>query len=246
MTDTLYAFALVVDEPDLPLPDGPGDGQVESVRTELGFVLIQRIGPETVARLKAAENAAGLRAVTDWILCHERVTAQACAAGPAYPFGFATLFSSDAALRQALAGRAEMLSAFLAHVAGADEWAIKVCARKSHDTRSEDASLATGGRDYLLRRKARSNKGTASAMDLRAAEIAANLRHMSRDWKVLRPGLAPAADLDVIGTFAALVDRAEAEAFSAQARAQADAFGEDVSVSLTGPWPAFSFRPTFS
>ena len=245
MTETIYAIALVSGKMSGPVPDGLNGAISEIVSTDIGDVLIHRIGPETVDLLKAAHNAAGLRAVTDWILFHERANAIAAAEGPVYPFGFATLFSSDEVLRQVVADNSECLEAYFSHVKEADEWAIKICAPKSQDFRAYDAHQASGGLDYLQRRKARNAGDRVSAMASEAEALVHPVKALARDWKTLRPGLAPQTDLEVVGTFAALVSREQAAEFSARVRAQAQTASVDLQVSCTGPWPPFSFRPSF-
>lgn len=244
MNEALYAFALVGGVVTSPLPEGPDGGQVEALPTSLGTILIQRIGPEAVARLKAAENAMGLRSVTDWLLFHERIGTLAARAGPVYPFSFATVFSSDDVLRQELMEQSDTLSAYLTHVTDADEWAIKICNNKSKETRTDDAAQATSGLDYLRRRKARAESDARTELAMQIEHAVAPMRHYARDWRTLRNGLATAPGRAVVGTFAALVDRTEADAFSREARASIEAAMPDFDISVTGPWPPFSFRPT--
>ncbi|GGC23411.1 hypothetical protein GCM10011363_44850 [Marivita lacus] len=245
MTDTIYAVALISRKMSGLLPDELNKAGCEIVSTQVGDILIRRIGPETVALLKAAHNAAGLRAVTDWILFHERVNVIASNHGSVYPFSFATLFSSDEVLRQAVIENSEALQIYFSHVKEADEWAIKICAPKTQDFRIDDAQNANSGLDYLQRRRARNAGDRVATMASRAEALVSPLKSFARDWKTLRTGLAPQTDLDVVGTFAALVGRNQADEFTSQLRIQAETVSGGLQVSCTGPWLPFSFRPSF-
>lgn len=237
----LYAFALIGGTAPHPLPVAPDGTPVEALTLPMGQMLACRVSADMVARFKAAETIAGLRAVTDWILFHERMSKIAAESGPSYPFGFATLFSSEAVMQDAFVPHAARLAAYFAHVAGAGEWAVKICAKKRADTRLEDAAEAKGGLDYLRRRKARASGSDTADARARADALIAPLIALARDWKVLRNGLAPAPDLEVLATCAALVDQAQADAFRSLA---AELAGQgDLVLTVTGPWPAFSFRP---
>lgn len=243
MTDVLYAFAAISGTYPEALPQGAEGGQVELIATDTGHVLIQRIGAATVERLQAAENVAGLREVADWLMVHDQVGAAASRVSPTYPFSFATLFSDVDTLRTTLAAKGAALAAYFDQVRNADEWAFKVCRARRQSARLEDAEQATGGLDYLRRRRSRNTESEAEADAEMLAELTVPLISLSREWTTLRPGLAPNAQLEVIGTFAALVDRASATAFEAEARRLADASPDDLVLTVSGPWPPFSFRP---
>lgn len=237
----LYAFALVANAAPADLPAAPDGTQVIALPVPMGTLLACPVSDAMVERFKAAETIAGLRTVTHWILFHERMGKIGAQAGPCYPFGFATLFTSPEAVAAKLAPHAERLGAYFAHVAGAGEWAVKVCAKKRADTRLEDTAQAQGGLDYLRRRKARASGEHTATDRARAEALIAPLVAQSRDWKVLRNGLAPAPDLEVLGTYAALIEEPQAAPFRTLAEAQARA--TDLVLTVTGPWPAFSFRP---
>lgn len=236
-----YAFALVANAAPAELPAAPDGSQVLALPLPMGTLLACPVSDAMVERFKTAETIAGLRAVTDWILFHERVSKIAAQTGPCYPFGFATLFTAPEAVAARLAPHAESLAAYFTHVAGAGEWAVKVCAKKRADTRLEDTAQAQGGLDYLRRRKARASGKDAAADRARAEALIAPLVAHARDWKVLRNGLAPAPDLEVLGTYAALVEEPRTDPFRTQVAAQTSA--TDLVLTVTGPWPAFSFRP---
>lgn len=237
----LYVFALLAGDAPADLPIAPDGSSVVALPLALGTALACPVSAEMVDRFKAAKTTAGLRAVTDWIVFHERMVKIAAETGSSYPFGFATLFSSVSAIEQALAPHCAQISDYFAHVAGAGEWAVKVCAKKRADTRGEDAAQAEGGFDYLRRRKARAHGDDTADAHSRAEAVIAPLHTLARDWKVLRNGLPPAPELEVLGTYAALVDHAQADPFRTLAEAQASS--SDLVLTVTGPWPAFSFRP---
>lgn len=240
----LYAFALIGGTAPGPLLSAPDGTPVEALKLPMGQMLACRVSGDMVARFKAAETIAGLRAVTDWILFHERMSNIAAESGPNYPFGFATLFSSEEAMQAALVPHAGRLADYFAHVAGAGEWAIKICAAKRADRRLEDAAEAKGGLDYLRRRKARASVNETADARVRADALIGPLVAATRDWRVLRNGLAPAPDLEVVATHAALVDHAQTDLFRSLA---AELAGQsDLVLTVTGPWPAFSFRPNLA
>ncbi len=242
MSNALYTFALAFGDLPQDWPLTPDGQNLQMLKTPLGTAIVADISANVVSRLASADTITGLQDVADWLLFHDHVTKHVNTDGVVYPFGFATVFSSEAALQEALAAESQSLMTYFRHVSGADEWAIKVSIKKQTDTRLEDAARATSGLNYLQRRKAHTVE-TQDSKTARAEALIEPLQNLSRDWASVQSTLTPAPDLEVIGNFAALVDRSEINRFHALVDTQSQTVGSDTVVTCTGPWPAFSFRP---
>lgn len=199
----------------------------------------------------------------DWLegvaRAHHGVIAAASELFPLLPTRLATVYSSDESMAAVLDGRREELLAAMRRVGGRVEWGVKAYAvpqSERHETagRQEPAPAAgsapadAGGRGaglaYLRRRKAQLS---ARAESQRSAAEAANAVHEHLSGHAAEARLHPPQSPQLSGdqrpmmlNAAYLVDADDGTGFAAEVAALADAHPE-LDLSLTGPWPPYSF-----
>lgn len=144
------------------------------------------------------------------------------------PARFGTMLSSDAAVRELLAGRREELSAALSRVAGACELSVRAIWCETAPT-----GPTRSGADYLHARAA-----TERRVQELAQTLEERLASVSRAWR-LRTSVTPY--IPVAGAY--LVAREQMRSFMA-ALGRLDRETTDATFTCTGPWPPYSFTPT--
>lgn len=205
------------------------------------------------APLERYGEAAVNRRLSDlsWVagaaVAHEKVVERFLDAPAVLPMKLFTLFSSDQRAIDHLRGESRRLAAAARRVANHDEWGIRVLFDR---TRAEAArakprkSARGGGTAYLAGKKAsrdavaelaaRAQRTVADLQDRLAAK-ATGVRHRSAEDLP-----SPAGSLLLDAAF--LVPRGKAASFRALAARQARALEpHGYRVTLTGPWPAYSF-----
>jgi hypothetical protein len=204
-------------------------------------------------------GAAGERNLVDpaWIMprirAHEAVVEAAMRLSPVFPARFATLYNSLSSLAGFMRRHEAVIKGFLRQVTGQEEWALKVTADLD-DMATLDAlavqlwpdwSGYPPGLRYLRLRQERAV--LLAAARERAARRAADLVDAMRTLTMsIRPlDRSPAATatrfvadyalLAAGGQQAALEDR--------RALLAAEAARAGLCLTLSGPWPPYSFRP---
>ncbi len=249
MSGGFHAFALVPSgaPPPDPLPMGLEGAAIAMLTEGPLTAVVQPVSEAFVARLReggAGEEAAGW--LTDRLLEHERVVESFVDTGPTFPLGFGVLLADPAALREAVAPNVAALSAFFASTAGCPEWCLKFYDGETAPRRGEMALAARNGLDYLAARRALPER--------QAARDAAGRRFVEHALDRLRPlclamlgreaGAAPGRGLRLLANLALLVRGEQREALlSALEALVAPAAREELELTLTGPWPLYSFRP---
>jgi hypothetical protein len=186
---------------------------------------------------------------------HAAVLRQAMQCSPVYPAPFATLFASRDSLSAFMLAHAPTLGAFFRAVAGMAEWELK--ANACLDSRAALEGLArdawpdwaqlTPGTRYL--RLCRDRAGLVAARRALVQDIAARVaeRLQPPAASLRRLGLPPtpeSASGELVGRFALLVPLSGASALAHSVQELASEAADDgVTLSLSGPWPPFSFRP---
>ncbi|MBI2570694.1 MAG: GvpL/GvpF family gas vesicle protein [Candidatus Schekmanbacteria bacterium] len=185
---------------------------------------------------------------------HNEVLQQALACGSVVPCRFATLFSGEAALRQALEHCGAALTAAFARLDGRVEWAVRAFldARPTPPPPSppggpsgDAGNAARRGRTYLLGKVAdrQAQRSAAAQATVRAEAIVAAVADAADEVVALPvralPGETPGKPFL---NLACLVRRDRQEAFSAAMTHQAAAeSAHGVALTVTGPWPPFTF-----
>ena len=178
---------------------------------------------------------------------HHQVVNALAARGPVLPMRYATVYHEDSGVTAMLQARRDELSAALARIAGSTEWGIKLyladqpAAELDGDRPDEQERPGTA---YLLRRKAqrddrlRAREQAVDAADrihdALAAVAAESTRHP------LQTPQASGRCEPMLLNGAYLVPDERLPAFDKVIASCAADHGE-LSVEVTGPWPAYSF-----
>lgn len=168
---------------------------------------------------------------------HQQVVGEIAGEETIVPARFATLFSSQAALRKDVESRASALEKVFARIADSDEWGVKVLLEEQPPA-AAGRSAPGSGRDYLKQKAARMKK-RPERNDAELKELAAALEKVATDsspaGKVSgsRPGLLWQA------TF--LVARSRRKQWEAVLQQFVQQWQGKRRIEVTGPWPPYSF-----
>lgn len=168
---------------------------------------------------------------------HQQVVAEIAEQETIVPARFATLFSSEGALRKDVEARAAALKKVFARIADSDEWGVKVLVEEQPPVAGSKSSAASG-RDYLQQKAARMAKkperNDAELQELAAAlEKAANGSAPAGKVSGSQPGLLWQA------TF--LVPRSRRKQWEAVLQRFVKQWQGKRRIEVTGPWPPYSF-----
>ena len=184
----------------------------------------------------------------DWVsraaVAHERVVESFRSSDALLPMKLFTIFSSDDRAAADLLVRRREVDRILRRVMNHDEWGVRIVLDRAA---VRDAALRrpkTSGTAYLTQKKAarnrtaelvaRSRDVTSQVFDTLAARSTAARRRAAADL--------PAAGATLLLDGAFLVARSAAARFRAAAGREARALAKDgYELTLTGPWPAYSF-----
>ncbi len=186
---------------------------------------------------------------------HAAVLRQAMQYSPVYPAPFATLFANLDSLGTFMLAQAHTLGEFFRAVTGMAEWELKANACLDGGAALEalardawpDWAQLTPGTMYL--RLCRDRASLISARRAVVHDLAARLaqRLQPPTTALRRLALPPASESgsgELVGRFALLVPLSGARALAQRVQELADeAAGHGIALSLSGPWPPFSFRP---
>lgn len=179
----------------------------------------------------------------DWVAAcgaaHHAVIARLARTHAVAPFRMLTIFASDERLKAALAPQRVRLRAALARLRGRAEWVVRVF-RPSRPAEAAPAGPITTGTEFLKarrdRRAARSERAQAVARG--AVEVARSLADIA-DAHVFRP-VSP--DAGALVDAAYLVHAPHAARFRRSLAALSrDLRGHGCRVTVSGPWPPYSF-----
>lgn len=188
----------------------------------------------------------------DWVaraaVAHEAVIEAFIKATAVVPMKLFTIFTSDERALEHLRRERRHVKAVIARVAGHDEWGIRVtfdakpAAAAAHRDGSRDRD-ATPGAAYLIGKQAQ--RDSAAELASRAREIVADLhdRLAARGSRAARrsPSEIPAS-APLLLDAAYLVPRAGASKFRAAVARESRALGpQGYTLTLSGPWPPYSF-----
>ena len=185
---------------------------------------------------------------------HAGVLRQAMQWSPVFPVPFGTLYASLGSLTELMLAHQQTIGRFFETVDGMEEWELKASAAIDHaaleavarDAWPDWAALTPGVR-YL---KLRSERPVLIAASRRhAEEIVSRLVWRTRPpvvavRRLTRQHPADQAATELVARFALLAPAGDGAAVDERARelgAEAAVCG--VTLALSGPWPAFSFRP---
>jgi Gas vesicle synthesis protein GvpL/GvpF len=206
----IWVYA-VCDRPDLPPPGVPGlaDAPLERIAAGPLVAVFSRHGQ--------APDEPGL----DSLLAHERVVESLMSDRAVLPMRFGMRLRSADDVREALAGRGDLLLEALDRVRGRVELAVRAT-QPAASVRAPGAS----GSEYVRARLAGAHTLAALHEPLAAVAVAA------RCWPERAPGEprrgSYLVDEPTVGVFRRTVERLQRE-------------HPEAALLCTGPWPAYSF-----
>jgi hypothetical protein len=184
----------------------------------------------------------------DWVsqaaMAHEAVVEHFARAKTAtvVPMKLFTMFSSAEKAIRDLSSRKAAVARAMRHIAGAEEWGVRVFRRTERPERAR-AARPTSGIDFLRARK--QSRDAAAEAKTKVADAAAaafaRLSRLARDARVRQSGREAVSNPPILdGAF--LVPTRARRRFTAEARSQADILAlAGADLVLTGPWPAYNF-----
>lgn len=253
MADGCYVYCVIA-SPRLPrrvrVSRGlPGTGGVRLLDADRGLYLAVADAPlsqygETAINL----GLSNLEWVSRAAVAHERVVESFNGSGAVLPMKLFTVFRSDARALDHIRSQRKRLAALAKRVAGHDEWSVRVVLDRSRSERTrrrrETSSRDRSGVGYLARKKAR--RDAAAELAARARETVASLydRLAVRARLARRRGASelPAEGGPLLLDAAFLVPRARVSSFRGLVAREARSMSRrGYGVTLTGPWPPYSF-----
>lgn len=189
----------------------------------------------------------------DWVgACagaHEAVVEHAAKTATVVPAKLFTMFASDARAVAHVAKSKRELGRVVSRIAGCDEWGLRIlfdearAATASAARAKKKKSSGPAGTSFLLRKKAETEAKRSLARDAKI-EVDELFDRLSERAKRAQRRAPPNQELAgrVLLDAVFLVEKAGAKAFtSLVARSARGLATEGYHVTLTGPWPAYSF-----
>ncbi|MBI2191530.1 MAG: GvpL/GvpF family gas vesicle protein [Planctomycetes bacterium] len=220
--------------------------------------VVSRVTLEEFCGSSAEQRLQDLSWVAPRACRHEEVLRQVMRYAPVLPARFGTLFSSWPALERLLADHQETIVQFLERVSGREEWGVRgrldrTLARTSLDSPApgdsgEPLETVSAGRRYLheKRRQACDRRDLSSWVRQVLSESATRLKAYAPDFCERRTVSAVGAGKEVIANWAFLLPSGAVPGFQEEvARLNADQGPRGLYFEITGPWPPFSFSPSF-
>lgn len=231
-----------------------GAGKPRLVDSGDGYQLVVASAP--LARYDAGAIDVRLRDL-DWVGSraaeHEAVVEHAASLGTVVPMKLFTLFASDERALEHVRKMRRSLDRVVERIAGCEEWGLRILRDDARAARASAAAVeaahaprsgkAPSGKDFLLRKKAiDEERRTAGARGLAdVEELYGELSEVARR-SLRRP--APNRDLAgrVLLDAVFLVPTPAVKKVKARVAAAAKRIvDQGFDVTLTGPWPAYSF-----
>jgi Gas vesicle synthesis protein GvpL/GvpF len=256
----VWAYAITQDGagPDVSWLTGVAGAPVRTATAAGLTVLVSDVDLAEFGEVALRRNLEDL----DWLegvaRAHHEVIAVASQMFPVLPTRLATVYSSDESMAAVLDGRREELLAAMRRVGGRVEWGVKAYAvpeSEQPEAKRPAAAPAEGGAPadaggrgaglaYLKRRK---EQLSARAEWQRSAAAGAHAVHGHLSSHAADARLHPPQSPQLSGdkrpmmlNAAYLVDQNDGAGFASEVAAAADAHPE-LDLTLTGPWPPYSF-----
>lgn len=250
----VYLYGFVPEQARLPRGGllGVGDVPVEILPFEGVAAAIGRPDPDHYSAGPLESRASDMTWMAEQGLRHEQVVAWFVDHSTILPSPLLTLFSSEAALREAVRERPG-IRADLERFAGTREWDLKVAwdpavlaghlGEVSEDIAAVDRDIAGAGpgKRFLLERKRSDLARTEGRVVARrlATELLDDLRADAQDSVVLPP--PPDGSPVVLSAALLLPAAAEADVVARAAAARDRLVGIGIAVTFTGPWAPYRF-----
>ena len=247
-----YVYCVVKSARAPKLGRGPkgldGAGKARLLDAGDGYHLLVTTAP--LSLYDAAAIDAKLRDI-DWVgeraSEHEAVVEHASSLGTVVPMKLFTLFSTDERALEHVRKMKKSLDRVVDRIAGCEEWGLRILfdeARAARAAAEEARSRkVASGKDFLLRKKALDDERRTTGA--RAAERVDELYdRLAKTVKSAQRRAAPNRELQgrVLLDAVFLVPQPAVEKVKATVAATAEKLAaEGFDVTLSGPWPAYSF-----
>jgi hypothetical protein len=251
-TSATYVYCVVKSDRAPKLGRGPkgleGASKTRLLEAGDGYHLLATSAPLTLYDASAID--ARLRDI-DWVGAraseHEAVVEHAATLGTVVPMKLFTLFSTDERAVEHVRKMKKSLDRVVDRIAGCEEWGLRILFDEARAARAaaEEARArkVSSGKDFLLRKKALDDQRKSTGV--RAAERVDELyERLARTVKSAQRRAAPNRELAgrVLLDAVFLVPQAAVDGVKATVAATAEQLAADgFDVTLSGPWPAYSF-----
>jgi hypothetical protein len=247
----LWLYAVAAGDPGPPGGDvtGVGGGQVRVVRAAGLTAIVEDVSQLEFGAAALRRNLEDL----DWLdraaRAHHMVISAAAGRGPVVPMRLATVYSRDESVTGTLRERAADLYEALGRLRARSEWGVKAYAAEPDPSSADPADPAASqghrpGAAYLQRRRTQlaASKNLLATATASARIVHAELERVSVSARLYPPQPARLAGqrATMVMNAAYLVADERADEF-AVAVTGLTARHQDVRLTLTGPWPAYSF-----
>jgi hypothetical protein len=225
----------------------PGTGPVRVIDLERGLYLVAADAP--LATFGAEALRSGLGDV-DWVsraaVAHEAVVESFSGAPAVLPMKLFTIFNNDERAAGHVRADRARIDGLVRRLGGHDEWGVRVTLDRAAAARrrAEPSRQAPSGLAYLQQKKAQRD-AAAELVDRARSTVASLYERFAAKARSARR--RPASELPEAGgtlllDAAFLVPRRRAATFRALVSREARARSADgYVVTLTGPWPPYSF-----
>lgn len=227
----------------------PGTGAVRLLDADGGLYLAVADAPlSQYGETAINRGLSNLEWVSRAAVAHERVVESFNGSGAVLPMKLFTVFRSEARALDHIRSQRKRLAALAKRVAGHDEWSVRVVLdrprREGTLMQREASSRDRTGAGYLARKKAR--RDAAAELAAHARESVASLydRLAVRARLAKRRGASelPTEGGSLLLDAAFLVPRTRISSFHGLVAREARSMSRrGYSVTLTGPWPPYSF-----
>jgi hypothetical protein len=234
----------------------PGMGPVRLLDVDRGLFLavadapLDRYGEDAINR-----GLSDLGWVSRVAIAHEAVVESFIAESAVLPMKLFTMFTSDERALAYVRGERQRIRAAATRVAHQHEWGVRVILDRARAVRaktstnhaaghSRSASATASGVAYLRRKKAQRDANAELADHARETVAALYDRLAARSSAAKRKaaGELPAERGPLLLDAAFLVPRSRAKSFQSLMAREAKSLGRHgYGVTLTGPWPPYSF-----
>jgi hypothetical protein len=228
----------------------PGSGPIRLVTVDSGIWLAVADVPLAVYGEKALTSELGnLDWVSETAVAHERVVESFRSADAVLPMKLFTIFESDARARRNVEKNRQTIDRLITRVAKMDEWGVRLALGRSAQPEGSSAVAsvsprAASGASYLRRKKKQRDDSINRVHRAKAvaAELFDTLAIHSAEARKRPATELPAGGGVLILDAAFLVPRSRSRRLMSAAARQARALSpEGYAVSITGPWPPYSF-----
>ncbi len=250
MAKATYVYCVVKTDEAKPslgkTPKGmPGAGATRLLDVGGGYHAVVADAPLEAFSAEAIEPR--LRDL-DWVskagAAHEAIVEHATRAGTVVPMKLFTLFSSDERAREHVARTKKMLDRVVDRIADCEEWGLRVLFDEARATKTASRGPAPAtGVAFLQRKKELGDVRRRLAAEAKE-EVEALYARLAKSVKKAVRRAPPTQELagSVLLDAAFLVPRAKTKTFKGAVAGVAKGLAKNgYHVTLTGPWPAYSF-----